>query len=130
MEATREVVTRYLAAQPDCLAAWLFGSLVRGTSRADSDVDVAVLVARPADGTLADLHLEWAGDLSALLGREVDLVVVNDAPPDLVHRVLAEGALLVERDRSARVAFEVRSRNEYFDLLPHLRLYRRQEQRR
>ena len=50
---------------------------------------------------------------------------MNGAPVDLVHRILRDGRLLVERDRSARIAFEVRARNEYFDLLPMLRLYRR-----
>jgi hypothetical protein len=44
---------------------------------------------------------------------------------DLVHRVLRDGVLLLERDRSARIRFEVRARNDYFDLLPHLRRYRR-----
>jgi hypothetical protein len=44
---------------------------------------------------------------------------------DLAHRVLRDGLLLLERDRSARIRFEVRARNEYFDLLPHLRRYRR-----
>jgi hypothetical protein len=33
--------------------------------------------------------------------------------------------LLLERDRSAPIRFEVRVCNEYFDLLPHLRRYRR-----
>jgi predicted nucleotidyltransferase len=34
-------------------------------------------------------------------------------------------ALLFERDPGARIRFEVRARNDYFDLLPHLRRYRR-----
>jgi hypothetical protein len=42
-----------------------------------------------------------------------------------VHRVLRDGVLLLDHDRSARIAFEVRSRNEYFDLLPILERYRR-----
>jgi uncharacterized protein len=125
----RDTIRRYLAEQPDCIAVWLFGSSARGTARSDSDVDVAVLVARPPNGTLADLHLDWAADLSRALGREVDLVVLNRAPVDLVYRVLAEDGLLFERDRSARIAFEVRARNAYYDLLPHLRRYRRQDVR-
>jgi hypothetical protein len=49
---------------------------------------------------------------------------MNEAPVDLVHRVLRDGILVCESDRNARVSFEVRSRNEYFDLLPYLRRYR------
>jgi len=55
------------------------------------------------------------------------VVVLNDAPADLVHRVLRDGVLVLETDRSARIRFEVAKRNEYFDLLPILRRYRRLE---
>jgi len=54
-------------------------------------------------------------------------VVLNRAPVDLVHRVLRDGILLLDRDPSGRIRFEVRARNEYFDLLPHLRRYRRMQ---
>ena len=59
----------------------------------------------------------------------VDLVVLNRAQPDLIHRVLRDGRLILDRDPGRRIAFEVRSRNDYFDLLPFLRRYRRQEAR-
>jgi hypothetical protein len=55
----------------------------------------------------------------------VDLVVLNHAPADLAHRVLRDAVLVSERNPSARIRFEVRSRNEYFDLEPILRRYRR-----
>jgi hypothetical protein len=54
----------------------------------------------------------------------VDLVVVNRAPPDLVHRILRDGERVFERDASARIQFEIRARNEYFDLLPYITEYR------
>jgi hypothetical protein len=68
-----------------------------------------------------------ADDLTGAVGRPVDLVVLNRAPVDLVHHILRDGVLLLDRDRSNRIRFEVRLRNEYFDLLPHLRRYRRDE---
>jgi len=52
------------------------------------------------------------------------LIVLNRAPTDLVHRVLRDGRLLLDRDPSKRIRFEVRKRNEYFDLEPALRRYR------
>ncbi|MBK1630111.1 DNA polymerase subunit beta [Thiohalocapsa halophila] len=110
----------------DLLCAYLFGSVARGEDRPDSDVDLAVLFRDDPPRTLAGLHLDLADRLTgALGGRRVDLVVLNRAPVDLVHRVLRDGVLLLERDRSARIRFEVRARNEYFDLLPHLERYRR-----
>jgi len=65
-----------------------------------------------------------AGELEAALGTPVDLVVLNDAPVDLSIRVLRHGRLVVDRNRSARIAFEVRTRNEAFDLEPVLARYR------
>ncbi|RKT45034.1 type VII toxin-antitoxin system MntA family adenylyltransferase antitoxin [Thiocapsa rosea] len=105
--------------------AWLFGSRARGTGRPTSDLDLAVLFSEDPPRTLEGLHLDLADRLTGEVGRPVDLVVMNRAPVDLVHRVLRDGILLLERDRSARIRFEVRARNEYFDLLPHLLRYRR-----
>ena len=50
---------------------------------------------------------------------------MNRAPVDLRTRVLRDGVLLVDRDPSLRIRFEVRTRNEWFDLQPILREYRR-----
>lgn len=55
----------------------------------------------------------------------MQLVVLNNAPVDLIHRVLRDGEIVFEADRSARIRFEVAARNEYFDLLPVLRRYRK-----
>jgi predicted nucleotidyltransferase len=106
-------------------AAYLFGSVARGTAGKRSDVDVAVLYEGDPPSGFAGLGIPLAGDLERLLGHEVEVIVLNRAPADLVHRVLRDGHLLLDRDRSRRIAFEVRSRNEYFDLLPYLLRYRR-----
>jgi predicted nucleotidyltransferase len=106
-------------------AVYLFGSEARGTAGPRSDVDVAVLIgARPAS-TLAAQPYALEDDLSAALGRRAQVVVLDTAPVDLVHRVLRDGVLVLERDRSARIRFEVAARNAYFDLVPHLERYRR-----
>src|SRR5712691_10306355 len=112
---------------PGVVAVYLFGSEGRGTARIDSDVDVAVLYAEKPPGTLHSPNLTLEGDLERFLGRPVQIVVLNSAPADLIHRVLRDGRLLSEADRSARIAFEVRVRNEYFDLQPILRRYRKRE---
>jgi hypothetical protein len=55
----------------------------------------------------------------------VDIVVLNRAPSDLIHHVLRDGVIVVERDRAQWIEFEVRARNEYFDLAPIRASYRR-----
>lgn len=107
---------------PDVAAAWLFGSRARGTATAASDVDVAVLFRGSVPPARA---LDIEGGLERAVRHEVQVTALNAAPADLVHRVLRDGVLLVENDRSARVRFEVARRNEYWDLLPYLQLYRR-----
>jgi uncharacterized protein len=84
-----------------------------------------VLLLHSPQPTLEGQPLDLAEGLEGALGRDVDLVVLNEAPADLVHRVLRDGQLVFEADRSARIRFEVRRRNEYFDLLPILTEYRR-----
>lgn len=113
----------------DLAAAYLFGSAARGEARPGSDVDVAILLRQEPEATLGGLRADLADTLAEALGRPVDLVVLNRAPADLIHRVLRDGVLLLDRDSSLRIAFEVRSRNEYFDLLPYLREYRRAGER-
>lgn len=106
------------------LAAWLFGSRARGEEQPGSDVDVGVLFDRPPEPRLGNEAHQLEGRLEAALGLPVQVVVVSSAPSDLVNRVLREGALLLDRSPVLRVRFEVRSRNEYFDLQPSLALYR------
>ena len=86
---------------------------------------MGVLFARAPPRTLAGLPTEMQEELTIRVGRPVDVVVMNEAPVDLIHRVLRDGKLVAERDRSARIRFEVKARNEYFDLLPILNEYRR-----
>jgi predicted nucleotidyltransferase len=120
----REILTTR-ASTEGIAAAYLFGSVARGTARPDSDVDVGVLYSADPPRTLAGLPFGLEGDLESALGLPVQLVVLNHAPVDLIVRVLWDGKLLVDRDRSRRIEFEVRSRNEFWDLEPYLRLYRR-----
>jgi predicted nucleotidyltransferase len=117
----------FLAARAEAegiAAAYLFGSVARGTARPDSDIDVGVLYSVDPPKTLAGMF-DLEGDLESAFGVPVQVVVLNYAPVDLVIRVLRDGKLLVDRDRSRRIQFEVRSRNEFWDLEPYLRLYRR-----
>lgn len=107
------------------LAVYLFGSVARGEARPGSDVDVGVLYAVEPPATLASPHFALEGELERALGRSVQVVALNRAPADLVHRVLRDGHLVLDLDPAARIRFEVQRRNEYFDLAPVRRLYRR-----
>jgi len=99
------------------MAAYLFGSQAKGNAKPTSDVDVAVLFDESFDPML---RLELMIELEARLGASVDLVILNQANLVLRNQVLKYGRLVFERNHRERVAFEVRSRQAYFDFKPML----------
>jgi predicted nucleotidyltransferase len=125
-EETLAMLQQRLVPVPEgVLAVYLFGSVARGQAGRSSDVDVGVLYEVTPPATLEGLGFDLASELEAAIGRPIDLVVLNRAPADLIHRVLRDGVLVVERDRGRRIEFEVKARNEYFDLAPIRARYRR-----
>jgi predicted nucleotidyltransferase len=122
----RERVQSFFGADPHgVVAVYIFGSTARGDDTVRSDIDIAVLFDTPPDPTLAGPRLTLEGELERVLGRPVDLIDLGSAPADLVHRVLRDGDVVVDLDRARRLRFEVARRNEYFDLEPVRRQYRR-----
>jgi predicted nucleotidyltransferase len=121
----RETIERFFRARPQGVTAvYLFGSSARETASRGSDVDVAVLFTSTPDATLTGPALTLAGELERQIRKPVDLIVLNTAPADLVHRILRDGEVVIDVDRAARIRFEVYKRNEYFDLEPIRRRYR------
>jgi predicted nucleotidyltransferase len=60
---------RFFASDPrGALAVYLFGSVARGTARADSDVDVAVLLEEDPPRSLEGLPFPLEGALEDVLG--------------------------------------------------------------
>jgi len=83
-EAVRAVVSRYPAANPR-----VFGSVLHGDDREDSDIDI--LVDALPGATLFDLgDLQMA--LQELLGVRVDLLIPGELPKQFRDKVLAEAA--------------------------------------
>jgi uncharacterized protein len=125
LEQIEPALRSLLEQRPEILVGYLFGSVVCGRARPDSDVDIAVLV---ADEVMADdsfrYRLNRISDLMSVLKRDdVDFVLLNEAPPLLAHRILRYGKLVFERSPSARVAFQVRTMNRYSDTQPMRHLY-------
>lgn len=109
----------FLAAQPDVVAVYLFGSLAEGRATSRSDVDIAILLRDDAEAAVGGArHLQLIGDLERFADREVDVVMLNRASPILQQQILQHGRLLYEGDQRARVEFEVRAGKIYADLKP------------
>lgn len=80
--AVRETVFRFRATNPR-----VFGSVLHGTDRDGSDIDL--LVDALPDATLLDLG-DLAEELKLLLGVDVDLLTPGDLPPKFRAKILAE----------------------------------------
>lgn len=95
---TGPVVQMLRAAWPEVLAVYAFGSRVSGTAQADSDLDLAVLVAGYAD----PLQLwELSGLLADVVGCHVDLLDLRAASTVMQYQVLTTGLRLWARDPEA-----------------------------
>lgn len=125
LQSIERALTKFLESRSEVQAAYLFGSLVTGRARQDSDVDIAILVSKEAMGRDPfQYRLDFMAELMGILKRDdVDLILLNQAPPLLAHRVLKRGKLIFERSASARVAFQVRTVNRYLDTQPMRNLY-------
>jgi uncharacterized protein len=85
-EAVRALVARYPTANPR-----VFGSVLHGDDREDSDIDILVDALPGATlFNLGGLQME----LQALLGVNVDLVLSTELPRRIRERVLREAATI------------------------------------
>ncbi len=87
-------IAEYFKTQP-VLKAWIFGSFARGEERADSDVDILVVL-----DNSTPVGLKFFGmyeDLKELLGRNVDLVVDRSLAPFARKSVDRDKILVYER---------------------------------
>ena len=124
----QEIVCQLRQNLPDVLAdrsiflAYLHGSLARKQATSFSDVDIA-LVAEQKLPSLSRLNLELdiEIELAALGIPQADVRIINQAPLAVRGRIVTQGVWLYCRDEEKRIAFETKTRAEYFDWQPVLR---------
>lgn len=107
-------LTTALLDEANVVTAWLFGSQARGTARANSDIDVAVLFSTNDPMERFDVEAR----LCLRLRAQVQVIDARRAPADLFRRVIRDGIVLVDRNPAARLALIVRKRGEYFEMAP------------
>ncbi|MDI7267033.1 MAG: nucleotidyltransferase domain-containing protein [Myxococcota bacterium] len=118
-QVDRERLRRALEARPEVVFALLFGSAGRGPlPRADSDIDVAVLLDRPLTYELWDALVDSVVRACGI--EPVDLVDLARARPLLAFEALG-GDLLFVRDRERWAAFFSTTCREYEDEMFRIR---------
>lgn len=98
----------------------LIGSQARGTAGPLSDVDIAVWHEPDLDSSQRlQLQLDLIAVAEGALGTdEIDLVMLNRAPPLLRQRAIRDAVRLVERNPKARVRFEAKALLYFLDTKP------------
>ena len=99
--------------------AYIFGSYAKGKMRANSDIDIAVYLDQEID---TETYLEIKMLLSDICEREVDLIILNDAPPLLKYQVYKNNILLFTRNKSIETHYKVKTLFEYNDFKRYLDL--------
>ncbi|WP_172962066.1 type VII toxin-antitoxin system MntA family adenylyltransferase antitoxin [Thermus scotoductus] len=109
--STRREAIRLLVEELDPLGIYLFGSGAQGLLTPESDLDLAILGSKPYPPE----HLfALRAPLSLLVGREVDLIDLRQAPLPLQAQVAAFGEPLyrksLEADRFLDLALKAYAR--------------------
>ena len=117
-----ERIAELLDPRSEVLEAYLFGSYARGEEQPHSDIDVAVHVDEArADNSGFGHRAHITTDLMAGLGfNDVDILILNRAPPVLYHRVLRDGVRVLSRDLAATTTREGQAMSRYCDFVPQL----------
>jgi predicted nucleotidyltransferase len=107
-----------VASFPEVKLAVLFGSTARGQARPKSDVDLGILL----EPYSVDLRFRVEADLGRAAAREVDVILLDDAPPLLRFEIAREGVLLVQSEDHFWTDFKVKAMVDWWDWAPTHRM--------
>lgn len=114
------------------IALYLYGSILKGRLREESDIDIAML----ADHRIApEERLRLIAEIEALSGKlframgfSHDISVLDMRAPyvsiELLYRVITEGICIYERSHDQRLEYEAIIKAEYIDFMPFIRALR------
>lgn len=111
----KEVLIEY----DNIIFAYIFGSYVQKNLKVHSDIDVAIYLDEDLD---TEIYLQIKSTLSDTLKREVDLVILNDAPPLLKYEIYKNNILLFTRDKTIESNHKVKTLFQYNDMKRYLDL--------
>jgi len=112
----RPHIDRLSARWPDLKLVVVFGSVARGATRPDSDIDVGVL-----GGGFWE-QLDVGTEVGGLAAREPQVVDLMTASDRLRFEVARDGILLYEREPGSWARFQAEATLRYFDLAPIITL--------
>ncbi len=92
------------------LFGYLFGSYVTNKQNSKSDIDVALYL----QNTSLDYQLQLTYELSKLLNKDIDLVVLNDVKNMYLLESIFKNSILI-KDSEYRIDFELIKEHDILD---------------
>ena len=113
-----EILKKLCQKESDILFTYLFGSFAYQNNIPESDIDIAVFLDEKKSSGFFQRRLDLISNFSQALKKEADVIILNNAPLFLKYVILNEGKLIIEKNPSKRIDFELKTTNEYFDFKP------------
>jgi len=117
-------IKKIFAEEKNILLTYIFGSQLTGKIGPQSDYDFAVFLSQK---TSFPFKYKLKNKLLSILdSKQVDLVILNDAPIELKYKIIATGKVIFQKSSAAKVEFEADTLSQYFDYLPVLRAQKKE----
>ena len=108
--SSNEKLKVFLDKDQNVVFALIFGSYAEGRQKKASDIDIGIYFIQPPEGIKL---LTLINVLSELAGREVDVVVLNNAPPFLKHQIMKNRVILTIKDMAVYAKFREKTISDY-----------------
>lgn len=108
--SSNEKLKVFLDNDQNVVFALIFGSYAKERQKKASDIDIGIYFVQPPEGIKL---LNLINVLSELAGREVDVVVLNNAPPFLRHQIMKNRVILTIKDMAVYAKFREKTISDY-----------------
>jgi predicted nucleotidyltransferase len=123
MKEIIEKMKSELSKDSKIVAAYLFGSFAEGTSRPDSDIDIALFFDETVDKfQQLERQIDLTNRLRCTIKRKIQIVVLNRAPASLAFRAI-RGILLYDKHPTQRALFEAKIASNYYNHKFYQKIY-------
>jgi len=100
-------IINYFKDKNEIIAVYLYGSFVTDKYSKDSDIDIALLTTQYKNKTESyKARIRYQTELSKLLRKDVDIVLLQEANEILAYQILKKGEMILERNRDIHRNFK------------------------
>lgn len=125
-----KLLKEYFEKIPEVLMAFIFGSFAKGFVMEESDIDIGIyLKENLLEKEKEELETKIYSEISKILQKNVDLVILNEAPASLISNVLKTGIPLRMKNKKLYWEVYLKSSTEAEDFFYFLRSFYKIKQR-